>query len=340
MNDMLNQQADTMAAAQAAGQVVAQGIGAYAESKLEAAQKAGDAAGEAAWAEGGDNRALLHVAGGALIGGLGGGSVFTAVGGAAGAGLTSKLAGQLESLSKGVAAETGSDLLGDLAANVAAGLGGALVGGIAGAATGSNVELYNQMLHQKKDLLSQACGGGAKCSDATLNAVIDAQGAIAETASDNMKAQAPYIAGTLALGFLGPETIISAGTVALLDLTSDAGNYMFGLSTDKPNIGKSYVTGLIGGVFGPLAIGDESIAAMSKGGIVAAGSYNALVNATSAFGTSAATGGSPDLPAGLAAGTTVAGYAVQAVVPGPTGAWANKVIQNSAGTLQNAITKK
>jgi filamentous hemagglutinin len=171
-----------MAAAQAAGQVVAQGIGAYAESKLEAAQKAGDAAGEAAWAEGGDNRALLHFAGGALIGGLGGGSVFTAVGGGLGAGLSSKLAGQLESLSKGVASETGSDLLGNLAANVAAGVGGALVGGTAGAATASNVELYNQMLHQKKYLVSQVCGAGAQCSDATLNAAIQAQGANAQQA--------------------------------------------------------------------------------------------------------------------------------------------------------------
>ncbi|NKJ50978.1 cell surface protein, partial [Burkholderia sp. SG-MS1] len=69
VNDMLNQQADTMAAAQAAGQVVAQGIGAYAETKQEAAEKAGDAATAAAWDEGGTNRTALHIAGGALMGG-------------------------------------------------------------------------------------------------------------------------------------------------------------------------------------------------------------------------------------------------------------------------------
>ncbi|NUX52418.1 hemagglutinin repeat-containing protein [Paraburkholderia youngii] len=187
VNDILNRQADTMAAAQAAGQVVAQGIGAYAESKLEAAQKAGDAAGEAAWDEGGDNRALLHAAGGALIGGLGGGSAFGAIGGAAGAALSSKLAGQLESLSKGVGAETSSELLGNLAANVAAGVAGVLVGGTAGAATASNVELYNQMLHRKKDLVSQVCGAGAQCSDATLNAVIQAQGANADAAAGSLQ---------------------------------------------------------------------------------------------------------------------------------------------------------
>ncbi|WP_322008339.1 hypothetical protein, partial [Paraburkholderia tropica] len=35
VNDILNQQADTMAAAQAAGQVVAQGVGAYADQKRD-----------------------------------------------------------------------------------------------------------------------------------------------------------------------------------------------------------------------------------------------------------------------------------------------------------------
>ncbi|SIO72525.1 filamentous hemagglutinin [Burkholderia sp. GAS332] len=208
VQNILSQQADTMQAAQAAGQVVAQGIGAYAESKLEAAQKAGDTATAAAWAEGGDNRALLHLAGGALIGGLGGGSVFTAVGGGLGAGLSSKLAGQLENLSKGVASETGSELLGNLAANVAAGVGGALVGGTAGAATASNVELYNQMHHQKKDLVSQACGAGAQCSDATLSAAIQAQQALSGAAAENV-AQTGVAAGLVAGGaaaiVLGPE---------------------------------------------------------------------------------------------------------------------------------------
>ncbi|WP_322008340.1 hypothetical protein, partial [Paraburkholderia tropica] len=35
VNDILNQQADTMAAAQAAGQVVSQGVGAYADKKRD-----------------------------------------------------------------------------------------------------------------------------------------------------------------------------------------------------------------------------------------------------------------------------------------------------------------
>ncbi|CAG9267570.1 hemagglutinin-like protein [Paraburkholderia unamae] len=338
VNDLINKQADTMQAAQAAGQVVAQGIGAYADHKRDTAT---DQATYDAWDEGGANRTLAHIAGGALIGGLGGGAL-DAVGGAVGAGAASAMANQLDALSKGVTSTTGSELIGNLAANVAAGLGGAMVGGTAGAATGSAVQQYNQGMdnRKKKDLVTQACGAGAQCSDATLNAAIGAQGTIANAASDNMKAQAPYIAGTLVLGFLGPDALVAAATAGSLDFAADVSNYMTGLSTDKPNFGKSYATGLVLGSFGPLAIGDETIGGLSKGGIVAAGSYNAMVNATSAFGSAAVTNGSPDLSAGVAAGTTFAGYVAQAMIPGPAGAWANKTIQNSGGIIQGVIQKK
>ncbi|WP_176082135.1 hemagglutinin repeat-containing protein, partial [Paraburkholderia tropica] len=169
VNDILNQQADTMAAAQAAGQVVAQGVGAYADKKRDDAAaayndayKRGDSEGMAAaaadynnWKEGGDSRAELHAAGGALIGGLGGGGAFSTIGGAAGAGLASKMAGTLNDISKGVASATGSDLIGNLAANIAAGVGGAAVGGTAGAAMGSNVHLYNQTVDDERALTGE-----------------------------------------------------------------------------------------------------------------------------------------------------------------------------------------
>ncbi|WP_321944496.1 hemagglutinin repeat-containing protein, partial [Paraburkholderia tropica] len=169
VNDILNQQADTMAAAQAAGQVVAQGVGAYADKKRDDAAaayndayKRGDSEGMAAaaadynnWKEGGDSRAELHAAGGALIGGLGGGGAFSTIGGAAGAGLASKMAGTLNDISKGVASATGSELIGNLAANIAAGVGGAAVGGTAGAAMGSNVHLYNQSLDDERALTGE-----------------------------------------------------------------------------------------------------------------------------------------------------------------------------------------
>ncbi|WP_240763511.1 hemagglutinin repeat-containing protein, partial [Paraburkholderia silviterrae] len=93
VNNILNQQADTMAAAQAAGQVVAQGIGAFADMKekdaQDAAQKAFDAGDVDAmkggladyenWKEGGTDRIIAHIAGGALIGGLGGGTALSTI---------------------------------------------------------------------------------------------------------------------------------------------------------------------------------------------------------------------------------------------------------------------
>jgi filamentous hemagglutinin len=158
VNAILNQQADTMQAAQAAGQVVAQGIGTYADMKrdeaienAQTAEKRGDKAAaqgywnEAqSWADDGSNRIALHLAGGGLIGGLGGGGIGNAVGGAAGAGLTSYLAGRSRAIAESVGGETGSEIVGKLTANVLATLGGGLVGGAAGAATASNVNLYNQ----------------------------------------------------------------------------------------------------------------------------------------------------------------------------------------------------
>ncbi|MGF6840317.1 hypothetical protein QF001_004184 [Paraburkholderia youngii] len=89
-----------------------------------------------------------------MIGGLGGGSLGTALQGAAGAGLSAALAPQLNSLSKGIAESTGSTLLGNLASNVLASAGGALVGGSAGAATAANADLYNRQLHSKEETLA------------------------------------------------------------------------------------------------------------------------------------------------------------------------------------------
>ncbi|WP_454825069.1 hypothetical protein [Paraburkholderia xenovorans] len=210
VNNLLSAQADTMNAAQAAGQVVAQGIGAYADGKKAQAgqqEKADELAGNtaaaaadkaeaASWDEGGTDRTLLHIAGGALIGGLGGGGIGTALQGAAGAGLSAAMAKQLEDIYKGVGSATGSELLGNIAANVVAGVGGALVGGGVGASTASNVELYNQAAHRKpKDLVSEVCPAGAQCSDATLNAAIQAQGANADAAVGTLQPNYATVGG-------------------------------------------------------------------------------------------------------------------------------------------------
>ena len=141
VNNLLSQQADTMQAAQAAGQVVAQGIGAYATMKEQQAQAAGDTVTADAWDEGGTDRVLAHIAGGALIGGLGGGGFGTA---AQGAGVAAVLGGKLNSVADSIGSETGSMTLGNTVSNALAGLSGALVGGSAGAFTASNADLYNR----------------------------------------------------------------------------------------------------------------------------------------------------------------------------------------------------
>ncbi|MGF6486101.1 hemagglutinin repeat-containing protein [Paraburkholderia sp. JPY419] len=340
VNDILNQQADTMAAAQAAGQVVALGIGAYAEAKEQAAKDAGDAAAAAAWAEGGDNRALLHAAGGALIGGLGGGSTFGAIGGAAGAGLSSKFAPQLEGISKGVASETGSDLLGNLAANVTAGVGGALVGGTAGAATGSAVELYNQMNHQKKDLVSQACGAGAQCSDATLNAAIQAQGANADTASANMKTGALYGVPAAVVIALGPEAVTAALLAGGFDYAGSYYNFKNVPGSDAPNITNSYLAGMVGGLSTPLAIGGAAIAGLGRFGKIGANGYNAAVSGVGAFGVAGMTGNNPDAAAAGATISSALGSGAKAALPAPLGSVLNQAIQGAAGPIQTAIQNR
>ncbi|WP_429438155.1 colicin E5-related ribonuclease [Paraburkholderia youngii] len=232
VNAILNQQADTMQAAQAAGQTVSQGIGAYADMKRDealdaakAAYKNGDLEGASAaladfdsWSEGGDARAGLHLAGGALIGGLGGGA-FGAVGGAAGAAISSKLADQMKGLSDSVSGATGSSLIGNLAGNIASGLAGAAVGGTAGAAMASNVNLYNAA-NDKNDT-------EAKKEAQELKQALDKERAMLGQAG----AKVP--AGTQAATV--PSTALAAGAAA-------AGN-----GAKATNTGKVIIDGKIGG---------------------------------------------------------------------------------------------
>ncbi|MGU7768981.1 two-partner secretion domain-containing protein [Burkholderia sp. MR1-5-21] len=164
LQQVLSNQSDRINAAQAAAETIAKQIGSYADKKQRDAQTA--AANETDpklraqylqeakdWAEGGDNRAALHIAGGALTGGLTGGGLGAA-GGAAGAGLSAKLAPQLNEIAQSIkdAGPTGSqnvdELLGNLASNVLAGGAGALVGGGAGALSGASVDRFNRQLYQ------------------------------------------------------------------------------------------------------------------------------------------------------------------------------------------------
>ncbi|WP_343655415.1 hemagglutinin repeat-containing protein [Paraburkholderia caribensis] len=150
VNNILNNQADMMAAASAAGEAVSRRVGDFADSKLKEAQAAGDQAGIDAWKEGGTARAEMQAAGGALVAGLAGGN---ALGGAAGAGIASIAAGKLNELSGAIAGSnpTGNasmnEALGNIVANAIATGAGAAVGGNAGALSGYDVDRFNRQLH-------------------------------------------------------------------------------------------------------------------------------------------------------------------------------------------------
>ena len=158
MQNLLDRQADMMAAASAAGEAVSRRIGDYADRMKEAAEANGDQAGVDAWKEGGANRALMQGAGAALVTGLAGGN---AVGGAAGAAIASIAAGKLNDLSRAIAGSdpTGNagmnEVFGNIVANVIATGAGGAAGGEAGAFSGYNVDRFNRQLHQEEKTLAK-----------------------------------------------------------------------------------------------------------------------------------------------------------------------------------------
>ncbi|BCM07411.1 hypothetical protein MAFF241647_17680 [Ralstonia solanacearum] len=190
LGEILSRQAELQKAASAAGEAVARTIGDIADSKrddaLAEAEKAHKAGNEELankyraeadqWKEGGEYRAGLHMAGGALVAGLGGGSAIGgAIGGAIGAGAASLAAPQLTELADKVASSVGGGVAGQMAgnvvANVAAGAVGS-VGGGSGAFMGSNVDRYNRQLHEKETSVIRnkarqlAAAGGISYDDA------------------------------------------------------------------------------------------------------------------------------------------------------------------------------
>ncbi|WP_374627637.1 hypothetical protein, partial [Pandoraea sp.] len=161
LQNLLNDQSRLMQAATAAGEAVARDIGTYADRKANEARalaaKTDDPALKAQylqdaknWSEGGDYRATMHAAGGALVAGLGGGN---ALGGALGAGLTSKLGAVLNDLSDEIRSRrpTGNEDIDEaLGQIVATGVGtalGAVAGGTSGAVTGFNADRFNRQLN-------------------------------------------------------------------------------------------------------------------------------------------------------------------------------------------------
>ncbi|AVK72241.1 adhesin [Cupriavidus necator] len=171
LKNVLDKQADMMAAAQAAGEAVAKTVGNVAAARQRDAQGRYDTAAQVyqqdpsaenqaamavaqsdvdGWKEGGAYRAALHMAGGALVAGLGGGSALAGAAGAGAASLASGIGSDIRDGVKGSVSTGSSNLdetIGNLAANIVAGGIGAVVGGGSGAATASNVDRFNRQLH-------------------------------------------------------------------------------------------------------------------------------------------------------------------------------------------------
>ncbi|MDN8079731.1 filamentous hemagglutinin N-terminal domain-containing protein [Burkholderia multivorans] len=184
-----------------------------------------------------------------------------------------------------------------------------------------------------------ACGGGQPCNTQLLGTLLQAQGTNADQALANMQTATPYVAGTLGVALLGPEALTAAALGGAYDYAGNAYSYLTGLSKDAPNLGNSYIAGLVAGAAYPFTIADGAIAGMSRIGKIAANGYNAAVAGTAAFGAAGMTQSSPDAPAAAATIATAAGSGAKEILPGRLGNALNQMIQGAAGPLQNAIQK-
>ena len=259
-NNLLDRQADMMAAASAAGEAVSQRIGDYADRQARAT-------GDPEWAEGGTYRAAMQAAGAALVTGLAGGN---ALGGAAGAGIASIAAGKLNGLSDAIAGSdpTGnSDMnkaLGNIVANVIATSAGAAVGGNAGAFEGYNVDRYNRQLHPQektaaKQIAANAAAQGITNPDGSPITTDQIENAM-RAASNSQYGE---IAATGVVVPLNANTPASAvyDTTGMKLATDSTGNYLVQdpsmLATPSKNV-QDLITQNTGGASSPYSWGTST----------------------------------------------------------------------------------
>lgn len=141
------------------------------------------------------------------------------------------------------------------------------------------------------------------------------------------------------VALLGPGALTAAALGGAYDYAGNAYSYLAGLSKDAPDLGNSYIAGLVAGAAYPFTIADGVIAGMSRIGKIAANGYNAAVAGTAAFGAAGMTRSSPDAPAAAATIATAAGSGAKEILPGRLGNALNQMIQGAAGPLQNVIQK-
>ncbi|WP_415927166.1 filamentous hemagglutinin N-terminal domain-containing protein [Burkholderia theae] len=284
--------------------------------------------------------AALGCAGSAALGtGCAGG----ALGGLASAVVSPMVIGQIDPT--GAPLDAGQTAAVAAIATIAGGGLAALLGqNVTGGITSAQNEALNNATKDvgpKNDMLSKVCAAtNAACSDQMIQTLNNAQLQNSQAAVGNMNTAAPYVAGALGVGLLGPEAIVAAVTAGAFDYEGDYVSYKSGLSTDQPNFAKSYITGVIGGFAYPFAIADSAIEGMSTAGKIAANGYNATVAGTAAFGTAGVTHqDNPDLSGGVAGGAAALGSWAKAVLPSPIGNMVNQAIQGLAGPFQSAVQK-
>ena len=232
LNNLLDRQADMMAAASAAGEAVSRRIGDFAQSKYDEARAAGDQEGMNAWKEGGRARAEMQMAGAALVTGLAGGN---ALGGAAGAAIASLAAGKLNDVSSAIAGShptASSDMneaLGNIVANAIATSAGGAIAGNAGSVSGYNVDRFNRQLHLQEKTKAQQIADQAKAQKLTNvdgSPITAAQVENAMRAADNSQ-YGEYASTGVAIP-LNADTRNTAlyDTTGMKLVTDNTGNYL------------------------------------------------------------------------------------------------------------------
>ncbi|MGF6762891.1 hypothetical protein P3T24_003212 [Paraburkholderia sp. GAS33] len=145
--------------------------------------------------------------------------------------------------------------------------------------------------------------------------------------------------GLVALGAVAPAVATAWGLGTTYDFVGDAISHAMGLSSDTPNVTKSFTVGGITGAMTPLLL-PLDVLGTGMASKVVVGGYNAAAGGAGAFGATAITNsGNADLSGGIGAGSAVLGTVMTTMMPGPMGNFLNQINQILSGPTQNAITK-
>lgn len=144
--------------------------------------------------------------------------------------------------------------------------------------------------------------------------------------------------GSLLVGAVTGGVGMAWGMGTAFTYAGDAISYQSGLSPTRPNYTSAAVAGSVVAGMSPLMLPLNTLGS-ATGGKITVGIYNSLVTSTSAFGVTAITNqdSSPDLSAGIGAGTSLIGGYAQSLIPGPVGKGIGYVFEIIPSPMQAAI---